>query len=251
MKDYTIAEDFVLPSLGKVYDKEINPNIKIRSMTTEDEMRRLGKTSKPHKLLCDIIDDCLVEKPEISSYDMCLADQQFILYKLRTVTYGSEYVMQSKCDVCGTTHETKINLDDMVCNNFTDEVKDLFEIDLPVSKLHIKLKLQTPHLLEDIDALKKEADRRHPNSGSESAFLFYIMSVIDEVDGNRLNQLELENLVRKLPMRDTNFINQKADKLTESFGMSMTYNVTCPVCGSDYECRFRISSEFFRPTLDE
>ena len=43
MSDYIIAEDYTLPSKGKVYNKEINPHIKIRSMTT---MPKLWKSSR-------------------------------------------------------------------------------------------------------------------------------------------------------------------------------------------------------------
>lgn len=70
MNDYIIGESFTLPSKGLVYDKKVNPNIKIRSMTTEEEMKRLGHSELPYKLLSEIIDDCLVEKPGISSYDL-------------------------------------------------------------------------------------------------------------------------------------------------------------------------------------
>ena len=101
MEDYTIAEDYVLPSLGKVYDKAVNPNVKIRSMTTEEEMKRLGHTDKPRKLLAEIIDDCLIEKPGISSYDLCIGDFQYLMHKLRIVTYGSDYLMQTRCPLCG------------------------------------------------------------------------------------------------------------------------------------------------------
>jgi hypothetical protein len=66
--------------MGLVYDKPINPVFKIRSMTTEEEMRRLAHTERPYKLLCDIIEECIVgDKPGISVYDMCLGDYQYLL----------------------------------------------------------------------------------------------------------------------------------------------------------------------------
>ena len=32
--NYTINESYILPSKGKIYEKEIDPNITLRSMTT-------------------------------------------------------------------------------------------------------------------------------------------------------------------------------------------------------------------------
>ena len=90
-KDYTISEFFTLPSDGKVYSELIDPQIELRSMTTAEEMRRMSPNDHIYENLCSIIDDCLVKGPNISSYDMCLGDYQFLLYKLRLVTYGSEY----------------------------------------------------------------------------------------------------------------------------------------------------------------
>ena len=37
---YTIAERYTLPSHGLVYNRDVNPEIKLRSMTVRDEMRR-------------------------------------------------------------------------------------------------------------------------------------------------------------------------------------------------------------------
>ena len=109
--DYINAESFVLPSLGKVYSTPINPNVKLRSMTTSDELKRLSPSEHQYQNICEIIDDCMVDKCEISSYDMCLADYQFLLHKLRIVTYGTEYKAMTKCPYCGTTNERTIDLD--------------------------------------------------------------------------------------------------------------------------------------------
>ena len=38
----TITEDYSLPSKGKIYGKQFDPAIKLRSMTGEDEMKRLS-----------------------------------------------------------------------------------------------------------------------------------------------------------------------------------------------------------------
>ena len=57
MQDYTIGESFTLPSLGKVYNKEINPEVKIRSMTTEEEMKRIASVDYPYKNMCEIKKD--------------------------------------------------------------------------------------------------------------------------------------------------------------------------------------------------
>lgn len=251
MNDYVIAEDYTLPSLGKVYDIDVNPEVKIRSMTTEDEMKRLAPSEKGFKLLCEIIDDCLVEKPGISSYDMCLGDQQFLLHKLRVVTYGSDYNTESRCPYCGSPNSCVINLEDLALKTYSEDINKYKEFDLPVSKKHIKLRMQTPRMVDDVQTRKKEFLQKHPTALSEPAFLFTLESMIEEIDGEKLDAVKLEDFIRTLPMRDTNYIIKKSEKLNESIGLNLEYNTSCSVCGLDYKSSFRATKEFFGPDIDE
>ena len=51
-KDFTISENYILPSLGKIYEEEFDPHITIRSMTTADEMKRLSPSELTYKNMC-------------------------------------------------------------------------------------------------------------------------------------------------------------------------------------------------------
>ena len=250
MNSWTIEETYTLPSLGKVYgDININPVVRLRSMTTEEEMRRLAPTEFPQKQFADIIDDCLVDKLPISSYDLCLGDFYFLLHKLRVVTYGDEYKVGCRCPYCNCVTEKTINLSNLVVNKYTDDIDKYFEVDLPVTKKHIKLQMQTPRMLDDIDQKAKELNKKI-SGNLDSAFLYTIMSLIKQVDGKVLNKLELEEFVRKLPMKDTNYISQYAGKLNGKLGIDTTVDITCRICGTDYKSSFRNTQEFFRPTIN-
>ena len=74
MKDYNISENFILPSKGKIYTENINPDVTLRSMTTADEMKRLSPSEFPYKKMSTIIDDCIIEDLPLSAYDMCIGD---------------------------------------------------------------------------------------------------------------------------------------------------------------------------------
>lgn len=250
MSEYIMKESFTLPSLGKVYDVKVNPEISLRSMTTEDEMKRLSPSDRQHKMICEIIDDCLVDKPGISAYDMCLGDEQFLLHKLRIVTYGSDYRTKSTCPYCGCVTEKVINLESLAVKKYTDDFDSCMEFDLPATKKHIKLKMQTPRMLDDIELKRKETLKRYPNLVGEPAFLFRIEAMIDTVDGEKLDELSLDSLVRTMPMRDTNFILKKAGKLVEGIGLDLSLSFECSVCGLDYDGSFRTTSEFFGPSID-
>lgn len=248
--DYTLTGEYTLPSLGKVYNVDVNPNVKIRSMTVAEEMKRLNSSDRPYKNLADIIDDCLVDKPGISSYDMCLGDFQYLLHKLRVVTYGTKYRLSSKCPHCGFDNVGEIDLNEMSVSSYTDEVEKYFDIELPVSKNRIRLRMQTPRMLDDINVRVKEITSKRKSSSKDSAFLLNIESVIDTVDGSKLDVFKKSDFVKQLPMADINYILASVNKINELIGLDMTLNATCDFCGLDYDSPFRITPEFFRPSID-
>ena len=246
--DYIIAEDYTLPSKGKVYNKEINPHIRLRSMTTREEMKRLNPSDKVYKNLCEVIDDCLVDKPGISSYDMCLGDYQFLLHKIRVVTYGPDFKAELRCPFCGCTNQRTINLDSLSVNEYSQDFDKYLELDLPKTGKHVKLKLQTPRMLDDVES--KAKDLRKKTHNGEPAFLLTLQALIDEVDGQKLNFIQLEDFVNRLPMLDANYILRYSEKANGLVGVDTMVEDTCDVCGLEYGATFRPTQEFFGPSID-
>lgn len=250
MEDWTIAEECTLPSQGKVYESPVNANLKLRSMTTEEEMKRLGHSPNVYKMFSDIIDDCLVgEKPGISVYDMCLGDYQYLLYKLRTVTYGPEYTIQTICPHCGTLNTVTINLESLNVRKYSEEINKAKELQLPVSKKLIKLKLQTPRMLDEVDKQTKELNKKSSDN-IESAVLFNLMSLIDTIDGVKYEDTKKEIFIRKLPMRDVSKILNAAKNLIKKLGIDTNVTCSCSACKQEYETSLPITGEFFGPSED-
>lgn len=248
MQDYVIAEEYTLPSKGLVYSKAIDPVIKIRSMTTNEEMKRLGHTKNPYKMISEIIDDCLVKKPGISAYDMCIADYQFLYHKLRIVTYGKDYPINTICPVCGNINKSEIDLESLDLITYSSDLDKYLDITLPVTKKNLKLKLQTPRMLDEIKAKSQELLKKSKDYKGEPAILFTLISVIETIDGEVVNDFALEEFIRKLPMRDTNYIIKSIDKV--AFGLDTIIHNICDVCGSAYETQLPITGEFFGPSID-
>lgn len=251
MNNFTIANEYTLPSHGKVYDTEINPTFKLRSMTTVEEMKRLNHSEKPNKNIAEVIDDCLTENIGISAYDLCVPDFQYMLHKLRIVTYGPNYKLSSNCPWCASSNINTVNLDSLNVVEFNDEIYAKYsEFELPSTKKIIRLKMQTPRILDDIATKVKDVRKKTPDFQGDPAFLFTLESLIDTVDGSSYDRFRMMDFVRKLPMMDTNYILKSAEKLNESFGLDKSLEHTCSVCGLDYTGNFRTTTEFFGPSID-
>ena len=163
MIDARIAETFTLPSHGKVYEEEINPEVVLSSMTTKHEMLRLSSNEDSQRLMADIIDDCIQNDIGISAYDLCLPDYQFLMYKLREVTFGNEYEMTGVCPYCGSRNNIPVDLDDLEVVEFSDDMLNLMELELPHSGDTIELTLQTPRSLDAINKQVRQAKKKIKN----------------------------------------------------------------------------------------
>ena len=110
--------------------------------------------------------------------------------------------------------------------------------------------MQTPRLLDNISSQVNDQKRKTPDMVGDSAFLFTIESLIQEIDGEKPDPIKLPQFVRNLPMMDTNYIFQYSQKLTGSFGIDNIVAVDCSACGLKYDTTFRTTSEFFGPSID-
>ena len=223
----TIEESFKLPSKGKLYTEEVNPNIRIRSMTTAEEQKRLSQSDLPYKMMCEIIDDCIIENPGISAYDMCLGDYQMCLHRLRVATYGSEYKMSVRCPYCGCITTESVNLDELPVLNFKKEILQYFEFDLPKSGQHIKLRVQTPRLLDKVTEKVKEQRKKVGVGGMDPTLTYTVAALIDTIDGEQPDRFKLDKWVEQLPMMDINTIIAHAEKCNNAIGVDTTLQIKC------------------------
>ena len=254
--NYTIAERYTLPSHGLLYEGDINPDIKLRSMTVRDEMKRMAPANDGtiYRVLAEVIDDCLVEKPGMSCYDMCIGDFQFLMHKLRVVTYGPEYKINCRCPNCGNYDEYVVNLEDLSLDELTDFNKeDYLKITLPASKKVVELNYNTPRILDNIE---KEVDRVAKQYKKQNKvmneidwhLLYQLVYAIKTIDGQKLSITQKETFCNNLVGRDYNAIINALDKLDQKVGLGLMFEVKCSQCGLNMSVPFRLTNEFFRPS---
>jgi predicted RNA-binding Zn-ribbon protein involved in translation (DUF1610 family) len=247
--NYTIMEGYELPSGGKIYETKVDPHVELRSMTARDEMKRLSPSSTPLKTLADIIEDCFIEKPAIHVYDMCLGDYEFLLHKLRIVTYGEDYKVSLRCTDCGEIIETTAKLGNIELKPFNEEeVNNHRTFVLPKCGRTVTLKFTTPRITEEMEVKVKEMKRKYKNATIDFDTLVKLLTAIDYVDGEKKPEHELEDFITKLPAMDLQKLLNNIDKLNTLIGLENILYVTCPKCGEEITSFFRFGPEFFRPT---
>ena len=240
--NYTIGECAELPSKGKIYGDNIPAVVELRSMTARDEMKRLSPSTTQFKTLADIIEGCLIEKLPIHVYDMALGDYEYLLHRLRIVTYGDEYKMSIRCPFCGEYVDTVAHLEELEVQEFDQSAFEAVRtITLPKSGSTVTLNFQTPRMLDENETKVKDYKRRFN-------LLVTLISAIDTVDGLHLDSVKIENFVNKLPALDMTKILNAIEELNSLVGIKNSIVVDCTKCGGEVPTSFRFGSEFFRPT---
>lgn len=248
----TIMEGgYCLPSKGLIYSKQVEPLVELRSMTTREEMKRLSPSNTPYKVLADIIESCMLEKPAIKVYDMCLADYEYLLHKLRVVSYGPRYTVIAGCPHCGNTFEKTIDLDELEVKEYNqEEVADLMSFTLPKSGDKITIRYKTPRMLDEIELAKKEFKKKNPAVDWDPSIMIELRYLIETVNGDVLNYAQLDSYIQKLLALDMRYILDKSLKLEQSFGLNTLVTLNCSQCGGEVITFFRNGQDFFRPEFD-
>lgn len=248
-ENYTIMEGYELPSKGEIYNVKVNSHVELRSMSARDEMKRLAPSTTQFKTLADIIENCMIEKPAVHVYDMALGDYEFLLHKLRIVTYGGKYKMYLTCPFCGETNEVIYDLENLELKDFDlNAYNELRTFVLPRSGHTVSIKFQTPRMLDEQELRAKEMKRKYKDADIDFSTLVLLSLVIDTVDGVKLDPLKVESFIEKLPALDMTKILNNVDALNVNLGLNTKIQVSCPTCGNDIDAFFRFGPEFFRPT---
>lgn len=247
----TIQEGYVLPSGGKIYEKPVNPQIELRSMTVREEMKRLSPSNNEFKKMSEIIEACIVgEKPAVRVYDMCLGDYEYLLHKLRVVSHGNKYKMSVVCPNCGEVVDSEIDLDSLKTREFNlGEFRDLMKVHLDDADKDITLKFQTPRILDSIATREAEMKKRASEYVDVDYNLLATLEyAIDMVEGTPLSFTDKTTFIYGLSVKDMNKILNRLQTLNRKVGLDTDrIAITCKKCNYEILTFFRYQSEFFRP----
>lgn len=245
----SITETYTLPSHGKLYEG-VPESVTLRSMTTFEEKTRLGSSGPFFSTLSKIIDKCIVDnEAKVSSYDLASPDFQFLMYKLRTVTYGPEYKIEVQCPVCGAINKIIVNLDDLVCNEIDDtNVEPIVIGPLPRSSDTIECRYLSARDIDEIAQKSRQIRKKNPDYEGDPAYLLRLQRMILKINGESVEPHKLEKYVEQMPALDSRYLLNKYDSVKLGLDLSLVH--TCTECDSEFSYILPFNDEFFRPTFD-
>jgi hypothetical protein len=251
----TEIERVRLPSKGLPYknsseDQEIqNGFINIREMKGHDEkLLSTPRFIKEGSLFRRILDNCIVSN--MNPQDLITTDFNYLLFALRSISYGDLYKFQHKCvsSSCEKSFQVESKISEITWEELPDNFEEPIKIKLPKSKYVIELILPRQYHVEQ---LQRENLKEHKSTETDGnslmikKFVFTTLSIIDQ-DGNSVpdgpNKSNWEKFYTDLSGMDLAEIREKTKFNTEIEGKE----VICPYCGEYQKASLPIGADFFR-----
>ena len=214
--------------------------VTLTPMTSADDERTMGANQDTFKLVRELLEAHIVDPPDFPMDRMLNADVNFLLFSLRSITYGPAYSMDVRCS-CKTTYPFNVDIDEADVTYLTDD--DIFpEYDMPVSKKFYGLR---PLTLKDLEDVKRHRKAQAESGAATRTLLQYSLAKsIKSVDGEEVN---FPVALREFPMdsRDSASLHKATEDM--AFGLELDIKSACPNCGKENVSSIEFDHEFFRP----
>ena len=250
MSKVAIQEKFLLPSNGRLYaGLDIPKEVNLRAMSTLDEKIRLA-SNNPFKTTPALVKNCLVGS-DFDTENLKLFDLYFLMFKLREITYGSDYKVELTCRECGTKQKVNIDLSSLDVTMLDDEDTEPFIIDLPKSKDHLACRYLSCKDLNELQNEVKRIQMKNPEiNESDVSFIPGLCARIVSVNDEVLPKHKLIQYMQEMHAMDYNYFDKKYIEITNKPGINLNYVETCEKCGMPMVFEVPILGEFFSPSID-
>lgn len=219
--------------------------VRIRRMTTAEE--KILYSASDAGYITDICRACCVSW-DLDINKLFPADIICMLFAIRNITFGNTYVQEVICPDCRKKQKVVVDIVDMPINLLDEKkIEEYSVVELPDSKDIIKINMLTEGDIKKIDKRVKMLAKKSNQTDVEIEFDEKFKAIIQSVNGEVLEDLELQKYLAAMSARDYNKIRNASTRLVESFGLDRDISYVCNNCKMDEEVTAVIVPEFFRP----
>lgn len=237
----TLTRKFKLPSRGIFGGPE---EVVVRPMTTKEE--KMLYTAKDATFIQRIVASCVVEPENIDTNKLHPSDITYLLYMIREMTFGPNYMQTMQCPYCNLKQDIEIDITEMT--NYLldfDEMNEAFSITLPVCGDKLELKLLSQGDMEEIASTIKKLDRQGKLKDPEGyEYVYRFASTVKTINNEEKDIKETIAYIDELNLRDFDEIKKALTKVR--IGIDTSNIRICKNCGEEVEVFGATVPEFFR-----
>jgi hypothetical protein len=246
-----LLTEIELPSLGKPYGK--GPVASIRPMTAAEEKLLGGnnRAQNPASILETLLVRCVTY--DVAVPQLVTGDRAYLLFQIRSNSYGSEYGFQLRCPNCEQQYTKRVDLETFPVRKLGDEWKEPFETTLPRSGATVKLRLlrgdDEQAIIQFTLQQKRQSQKFGVQEAGDPAYVYRIAKHIQEV---KVDEKQLLTKASEILPWVENLVGMDLAEIRDAVadndcGLEMVQDETCNECGYIYEYSLPWSNEFFNP----
>lgn len=240
----SFEKKFTLPSNGVLGGPK---EVTLRAMTTKEE--KIILTTRDMSVFDRLIKSCCVEPKDLDTGLLHENDIMFLVFALRSITFGDTYMQTITCPECGFKQDIEVNISEMETDILDPEgIEERLSCKLPINGDILQLKLLSSGDIRRLDKqVKMKTSKGKIKDPDSYNFTIKLMETIVNKNGEDFeSEEEKRHYVDNLNMRDLITIQNTLADI--EFGLDNTIYRTCSRCNEDIEVAGVICPEFFRPT---
>ena len=215
-----------LPSRGKSY-RDHDGTVKIKAFTYREEkkLRSIKKVNQANNIIKSLFTDCV---QGLDYESMTLEDKNYVLFKLREISYGDKYVITADCSDCSAENRLNLLISEIPVEYAADDFEEPMEITLPDSDQvvkYVKPRAKDEIYLEDMVSLTENLWR-------------FALSV-----GTHADKKILRQFFEKTTVRDIAYFRENLTKTHYGFTKKVAFD--CASCGETIETFVPFNESFF------
>ena len=242
--------EFTLPIGYTDREGQLHRSVKMRKMTGREEAiladRRYQRNGG--KLVTELLHSCLLavgNLPKNGSSTvsgMFSADRNFLLLKLRSITFGPELEAGYTCPSCSEVLKLVENIDELPVRNI-DETESAQDIVAELEdgyvdrdgQVHVALTLRLP---TGADEEAVAPQMRQNASEGKNALLARCLKSLGDIPRHRLEALG-PHIMSELTVTDRRLIDRALN--TAAPGVDLVRRMECPSCGNTFSSTLDLS----------
>lgn len=249
--NFVNPEKIPLPSGGRLYKKVttdpdvLNGYIYMYPMTVkEEEILSTSRFLKSGAATRMVIDNCIAS--DIEAKDILLFDSNYLLFHLRSISYGDDYKFTLKCNnsSCEQEFEHIVKISQLNFEELPEDVGEPIKIVLPKTGYTVQTVL--PRLYHSEEIYQRNLKKKKSTTDSDTRMVDNLMSTIVKItspEGEEVKPGDWEEFLEAIPGMDRAELREKTDYST---GVDSLEGVVCPYCTTDYSGTIPIGTDFFR-----
>lgn len=244
-QEFNLPHDVIQLPSGGIFYKSKKKSVKVGYLTAIDEniiAEADFKKSIQESIVLPLLRNKLYER-DLRPEELIDGDVEAILIFLRNTSFGPEYSISAVDPATDQKFNVSILLDELNIKkpeNVPNE-DGLFEVELPVSKHKVKLKILTIADKIEIDRIL----RSYPSDRTPPSITTRLIQMIVELNGDS-DKGKIATFVQQMPIGDSKFIRRYMSNNEPR--LDLTREVIAP-SGEKVMIDITFGVEFFRPFL--